>query len=73
MALDVSSMDLVLNGEAYRHNGQATIADLLRECEAAVGRTAVMVNGDIVRKGDFDTVRLADGDRVELIMITAGG
>ena len=32
-----------------------------------------MVNGDIVRKRDFDTVRLAEGDHVELIMITAGG
>jgi thiamine biosynthesis protein ThiS len=66
-------MDLVLNGEAYRHTGQATIAELLRECQAEPRRTAVMVNGDIVRKGDFDTVRLSDGDRVELIMITAGG
>jgi len=66
-------MDLVLNGEAYRHTGQATIADLLRECQAEAGRTAVMVNGDIVRKSEFDTVRLSDGDHVELIMITAGG
>jgi thiamine biosynthesis protein ThiS len=66
-------MDLVLNGEAYRHTGQATIAELLRECQAEPRRTAVMVNGDIVRKRDFDTVRLAEGDHVELIMITAGG
>ena len=66
-------MDLVVNGEAYRHNGEATIADLLLECQAEAGRTAVMVNGDIVRKSAFDTVRLSDGDRVELIVITAGG
>jgi len=66
-------MDLVVNGEAYRHNGQATIADLLRECQAEAGRTAVMVNGDIVRRSSFDTVRLSDGDHVELITITAGG
>ena len=66
-------MDLVVNGEAYRHNGQATIADLLRECRAEAGRTAVMVNGDVVRKSRFDAVSLSDGDRVELIMIAAGG
>ena len=66
-------MDLVVNGEAYRHNGRATIADLLLECGAEAGRTAVMVNGDIVRKSGFDTVRLSDGDRVELIVIAAGG
>jgi thiamine biosynthesis protein ThiS len=66
-------MDLVVNGEAYRHNGQATIADLLRECQAEAGRTAVVVNGDIVRRSSFDIVRLSDGDHVELITITAGG
>jgi thiamine biosynthesis protein ThiS len=66
-------MDLVVNGEAYRHNEEATIADLLRECRAEAGRTAVMVNGDIVRKSNFETVRLSDGDHVELIVIAAGG
>jgi thiamine biosynthesis protein ThiS len=66
-------MDLVVNGEAYRHNGQATIAELLQECHAEAGRTAVMVNGDVVRKGTFDAVRLSDGDHVELIVIAAGG
>jgi thiamine biosynthesis protein ThiS len=66
-------MDLVVNGEAYRHNGQATIADLLRECQAEAGRTAVVVNGDIVRRSSFDIVRLSDGDHVELITIAAGG
>ena len=66
-------MDLVVNGEAYRHNGQATIADLLRECRAEAGRTAVMVNGDVVRKSRCDAVSLSDGDRGELIVIAAGG
>jgi thiamine biosynthesis protein ThiS len=66
-------MDLVVNGEAYRHNGEATIADLLLECQAEAGRTAVMVNGDVMRKGTFDAVRLSDGDHVELIVIAAGG
>jgi thiamine biosynthesis protein ThiS len=66
-------MDLVVNGEAYRHNGQGTIAELLRECQAEAGRTAVMVNGEVVRRSLFDSVRLSDGDHVELIMIIAGG
>jgi thiamine biosynthesis protein ThiS len=32
-----------------------------------------MVNGGIVRKSEFDAVRLSDGDRVELIVMAAGG
>jgi thiamine biosynthesis protein ThiS len=66
-------MDLVVNGGPYRYNGEATIADLLLECQAEAGRTAVMVNGDVVRKSSFDTVSLSDGDHVELIVIAAGG
>jgi sulfur carrier protein len=66
-------MDLVLNGEAYRHTGPATIAGLLRACQAEPGRTAVMVNGEVVCSSQFANVRLSDGDEVELIMIAAGG
>ena len=66
-------MDLVVNGEAYRHNGQGSLAELLQEYAAEAGRTAVMVNGEVVRRSRFDSIRLCDGDQVELIMITAGG
>jgi thiamine biosynthesis protein ThiS len=66
-------MNLTVNGEAYRHDGQGTLAELFRELRAEPGRTAVMVNGEVVRKSRFDSVRLSDGDQVELIMITAGG
>jgi len=66
-------MDLVLNGEAYRLDGPATLAGLLRECQAEAGRTAVMVNGEVVRSSQYASVRLSEGDQVELIMIAAGG
>jgi thiamine biosynthesis protein ThiS len=66
-------MNLIVNGDEYRHEGQGTMAELFRELQAEPGRTAVMVNGEVVRKSRLDSVRLSDGDQVELIMITAGG
>ena len=66
-------MDLIVNGQSYRHQGGGALIELMRECNADPGRTAVMVNGVIVRKGQMDSAMLADGDQVELIMIAAGG
>src|SRR5512139_207325 len=67
------SMNLIVNGEAYQHDGQGALTDLLRECKAEPGRTAVMINGAVVRKGQLDDARLSEGDQVELITIAAGG
>ena len=66
-------MDLVVNGDVYHHSGQGTIVELLQEYKAEVGRTAIMVNGEVVSKSRLDSVKLSDGDQVELITIAAGG
>jgi thiamine biosynthesis protein ThiS len=35
--------------------------------------TAIMINGEVVRRSQWDAVRLAEGDAVELIVAAAGG
>jgi thiamine biosynthesis protein ThiS len=66
-------MKLLVNGEAFYHDGQPTLTELLREWQVVVPRTAVMVNGEVIRKQRLESVRLSEGDQVELITITAGG
>ncbi len=66
-------MDLVVNGERYRHQGQGTIPELLQECGAEPGRTAIMVNEQVIPRSSWGTVTLSDDDRVALLMMTAGG
>ncbi len=66
-------MKLVVNGKPHQHQGDGSIAELLRECRAEPARIALMVNGEVVRKARWDAVRLAEGDQVELLMFTAGG
>ena len=66
-------MNLVVNGEPYPHTGQGTIAELLDEFHAAPAMTALMINGEVVRRSRWESVRLAEGDEVELIVAAAGG
>ena len=66
-------MDLVVNGEAHRHNGQGTIPELLQECQADAARTAVMVNGEVVPRARWDSVRLCESDHVEILVFAGGG
>ncbi len=66
-------MNLVVNGAPHPHQGQGTVSELLVEFHAAPAMTALMVNGEVVRRSRWESVRLAEGDEVELIVAAAGG
>jgi sulfur carrier protein len=66
-------MNLVVNGDPHPHNGAGTIAELLAEYRLAPAMTAVMINGEVVRRSQWGAVRLSEGDAVELIVAAAGG
>ena len=65
-------MRIRLNGEE-RQTGAATIADLLRELDVERGRVAVEVNLEIVRKAEYDTRPVSDGDSIEIVNFVGGG
>jgi sulfur carrier protein len=66
-------MNLFVNGVSHPFEGQGTVAELLEDLHAAPAMTAVMINGDVVRRSRWESVRLAEGDHVELIVAAAGG
>jgi thiamine biosynthesis protein ThiS len=66
-------MNLVVNGEIHDHNGRGTIGELLHECQADPSRTAIMINGDVVLRSQWESVRLSERDHVELLMFAGGG
>jgi sulfur carrier protein len=68
-----TAMNLIVNGAPYPHNGRGTIAELLAEHGLAPAMTAIMINGEVVRRSQWDSVGLAEGDAVELIVAAAGG
>jgi len=67
------TVNLIVNGAPCPHNGGGSIAELLAECGLAPAMTAIMINGEVIRRSQWDSVRLSEGDAVELIVAAAGG
>ncbi|MDT3425187.1 sulfur carrier protein [Paenibacillus forsythiae] len=67
-------MKLYINGnETSLEEACGTLEDLLSRPEWKERRMIVELNGRIVGRDDYGTVRLAEGDRVELVHFVGGG
>ena len=66
-------MRLTVNGELFETSAPATITELLRELQIEPGKVAVEVNLSIIRKADYATFKLHDGDKVEIVNFVGGG
>ncbi len=64
---------LTVNGEVRHFAPSLSVADLLTGLELAGKRVAVERNGEIVPRSAHPTVRLADGDRLEIVVAVGGG
>ncbi|MGZ5064367.1 MAG: sulfur carrier protein ThiS [Usitatibacter sp.] len=64
---------IVLNGAPREFTAPLTFAQLLEELALAGTRLAVERNGEIVPRSRFPDARLADGDRIEVVMAVGGG
>jgi sulfur carrier protein len=65
-------MTLKVNGEALSTAAE-TVQALIEELDVAAGGVAVEVNLAVVRKRDYATFRLKDGDTVEIVNFVGGG
>jgi sulfur carrier protein len=70
---DTSTISVVVNGAPQRLAAGATVADLLAQMAAAGRRVAVERNGQIVPRSQHGQTRLADGDRLEVVIAVGGG
>jgi sulfur carrier protein len=64
---------LTINGERRSFEASLTVAQLIEHLELAGKRIALERNGEIVPRGDFSVQRLADGDRLEIVVAVGGG
>lgn len=65
-------MNILLNGKPYETLCQ-TVSALLRELDLADKPVVVEQNKLALFPRDYDTVKLHDGDTLEVITIAAGG
>ena len=66
-------MKLTLNGELREIATSATISDLLGSLQLTGKLVLVECNGQAVQRDDFAVTKLAEGDTVEIVRLSAGG
>lgn len=64
---------VVVNGAPREFPAPLTFSQLIDELALAGRRLAVERNGEIVPRSRFAEARLADGDRIEVVMAVGGG
>jgi sulfur carrier protein len=64
---------VVVNGAPREFPAPLTFSQLIDELSLAGRRLAVERNGEIVPRSRFGEARLADGDRIEVVIAVGGG
>lgn len=66
-------MLVTVNGETRTVADGATVADLVASFQLTPQRVAVEVNEHLVRRANYATERLQDGDHIEIVTLVGGG
>jgi len=66
-------MQLTVNGEIRSIQNQATLSDLIAELDLSGKRIAVELNREIIPQSRFDSQRLQENDKIEIVHAIGGG
>jgi len=66
-------MEIVVNGEKLTYPDGITIKKLLENLKIEDKVMAAAVNMEIVKKENWDSFRVQDGDKVEFLHFVGGG
>jgi len=66
-------MRLCINGHPREAPALATLADLADWLQLPAHGSAVELNGRVVRRADYSTTGLAEGDSLEVVRLVGGG
>ena len=66
-------MQVTANGKAYEVPSGLTVADFVRERGLDPRLVVVEHNGEALERSRYERIRLAEGDRLELVRAVAGG
>ena len=66
-------IQVMVNGKAHRFERPVEVAALLSTLNLVGKKVAVERNGEIVPRSAFGRSRVADGDRIEVVIAVGGG
>jgi thiamine biosynthesis protein ThiS len=67
------SLRIEVNGESREVEPGATLDDLVRQLSLVPERLAVERNRQVIRRADWPSAALQDGDRIEIVHFVGGG
>ena len=66
-------MNVIVNGQPVELSDGATTAAAVQVLTSAPSGIAVAVNGAVVRRSEWESTPLTDGDQVEVLTAVQGG
>ena len=66
-------MQVFVNGEPRELSQPISLAELITQLDLPAARIAVELNLAVVRRHDWSTTVLQDGDRIEIVHFVGGG
>jgi len=66
-------IELLINGEPRTFPAPLTLSQLIASLDLLGKRIAIEKNGEIVPRSQHAYTRLADGDRLEIVVAVGGG
>ena len=68
-----NNMTLVINGESRGFPAIQNVQELVDRLGVARDRIAVELNRRIIRRADWNSTPVRDGDRIEIVQFVGGG
>lgn len=66
-------MKIFINGEVKEIESDVNLSDLLEHFSLPRQRIAVELNEQVVRRKDWDAIKISDADKIEIIHFVGGG
>lgn len=66
-------MQITINGEIKKLEEEVSLDQLLELFSLPANRVAVELNREVVRKKDWDSTRIKNEDRIEVVHFVGGG
>ncbi len=66
-------MQILCNGRQQHVDQGTTLADLLAELQLPADSVVAEINKKIINRDQYETLKLTQGDQVELIRFVGGG
>ncbi|MBC7899407.1 MAG: sulfur carrier protein ThiS [Saprospiraceae bacterium] len=66
-------MNVILNGEKKEIPSGIDLESLLTHLSLPVKRVAIELNKEVVRRKDWESIKLSEADRIEVVHFVGGG